>query len=137
MGVSVHDAAHEVREGAPRVVTSRQGGLGLGYVAAQAVGAQPPKEIFFARITTVQGADPNPGALGHLGDGCFWICDEHLAGSLQEQPVIAPCLGLPAAQGSARRLRGPLLVHESSITYLEQNSPFKYNIGTLYSVPYL
>ena len=48
---------------------------------------------------------------------------------LQDQPVVAPRLGLTAARC--------LVVHESSIAYLERNRLFRYNNGTLSSVPLL
>ncbi len=114
-----------------------QCGLGLGDVSSQALGAEPPKELLLARVATVQGPDPDPGAFGHHGDGRIWIFDEHLAGGLQDQPVVASRLGLPAAQACRHRFGGSLIVHEFSIAYLERNSLFRYNNGTERNIPLL
>jgi hypothetical protein len=128
--VGVDDAAHEGREGHPRVAFVGQGTLGLGDVSSQAFGAEPPKELLLAGVATVQGADPDPGALGHRVNGSLRVGDEHLAGGLQDQTVVASRLGLTSPQGSRPHLGCCLPIHETSIAHLEQNVPFIYNNGT-------
>src|SRR5215203_6003190 len=98
VGVSIHDAAHEAREGFPGIAFVSQGFLHGGYIDPETVGTEPPQEVLLAPIAAVQGTDAHPGPLGNGRDRGFRVGDENLAGGLQDQAVVARRLSPPATQ---------------------------------------
>ena len=79
----------KLSERLPRVARVGQGRLDGGDVAVQAVGAQGAEQVLLARVAAVEGAVPDPGALGHLGDRRLRVGDEHLARGFEDAVVVA------------------------------------------------
>ena len=62
---------------------------------------QARQQLLLAGVAAVQGAHAHLGPLGHRANRASRVGDEHLAGGLQDQLVVAGCLG-PPGRSAAR-----------------------------------
>jgi hypothetical protein len=135
VGVGVHDAAHELREGAPGVaIIVGEGVLDGGDVLLQAFGGEPLKKLLLGGVATVEGADAYASAFGYSGDRSARISYEHFSCGIEDSPVVASRFCPPTTQRRRGRLQ---LIHEISIPHLERSNPFCYTRRTEYFVPQL
>ena len=121
VGVGIHDAAHEAREGSPGIAFVSQSFLHGGDVDPETVGTEPPQEVLLAPIATYSAPMPTPARSETAEIGAF--------GSATKTSRAASRIKPSLRAASARRPLNDSKVFSLLIDklYMEQNIPFKYN----------